>query len=338
VRRGLALWLAVLVIAVAGCSGRGASDDSDSAGSQLARGLSLLPDEAQLGRHVLVADLDRLRTAYGDAALPRTALVGVWLPDALVGANRPVWRRSFGLPIGNVSTFASAGFHPAEVTVAEGRFSPPLIQRRLRESGYGRRGKTLARGADGSFDATSELGRLVLSALDRVVVSRARVIAASTSALADATGTSSPRLAGERNLAAAARALDPITSAVILDARLVRPPSGVPFSILPAFSARVVGVGIDDLGAEKRTLKIALVYDVADRARSDAAVLERDLASAPLLGAPGSRFSDIAPEWKVSVEGPAIAIAARLPRTASPGIWRLLVERGDLGVLVRPRG
>jgi hypothetical protein len=40
-----------------------------------------------------------------------------------VGANRDLWRRAFGLQLDEVTSFASAGFHPAEVTVAEGEFA-----------------------------------------------------------------------------------------------------------------------------------------------------------------------------------------------------------------------
>ena len=213
-----------LVGAAAGCGGPGGSADTASADRQLAHGLALLPDKPTLRRHVLVADLDRLRAAYGSATLPARALVGIWLPDALVGATRPLWRRSFRLDLDYVSSFASAGFHPAEVMVAEGRFARQLM--RTRESGYEPRGDTLARGADASFDASSEAGRLALNALDRVIASKARVIAASTSALADAAAEPSRTLADQRNLARFERALDPITSAVILDASLVRPPSG----------------------------------------------------------------------------------------------------------------
>jgi hypothetical protein len=49
-----------------------------------------------------------------------------------------------------------------------------------------------------------------------------------------------------------------------------------------AFPARLVAAGIDDLGPSSRTVKIALVYESADLARADAALIERDLPSTPL--------------------------------------------------------
>lgn len=287
---------------------------------------------------MLVSDLERLRRAYPAPGEFREALVGVWLPDALVGAGRALWVKSFGLSLGDISLFASAGFHPAEVTVAEGEFSPGLIRRALRRYGYRAGGQMLTRGADGSFDPSTEAGRLALSALNRVLASPTRVAAASTSELVRAAGSPSSSFAADRDFAAAAKALDPITSAILLDANLVRPPSGVPAAILPAFPARLVAVATDDLGPRSRTIKIALVYASSDQARADAALVERDLLSTSLPGAQGSRFSDIAREWRVRAEGPAVVVTALLPPHGDPGTWRLLVERGDLSPLVRPEG
>jgi hypothetical protein len=242
----------------------------------------------------------------------------VWLPDALAGASGALWDETFGLRLEDISSFASAGFHPAEVAVYEGDFSPDLIRKALRRSGYEAPGnRMLAHGADGSFDPRTEAGRVVLSALNRVVPSPSRVTAASTSALIRATQAPSPALAANRGLAAAAAALDPITSAIVLDASLVRPPSGVATRILPSFVARFVAVGIDDLGPESRTVKIALVYQREDEARSDAAVIDRELPSTTLPGVQGT-FSDIAPDWQVSVKGAAIVITALLPPRGGP--------------------
>ena len=331
--------LAGLVLTVAACGGTGSSDGSNSAGSRerpLAEGLALLPDEPELQRHVLVGDLERLQRAYPTPRARRAALAAVWLPDALVGAGGALWRKSFGLRLDDVSSFASAGFHPAEVTVAEGEFSPAQIRGALRRSGYRAAGRTSMRGADGSVDSSTVAGQLSLSALNRIVASPRRVTAASTSELLRAAESSSQTLAADRDFAAAADALDPITSAIVLDATLVQPPSGVPTPILPAFPARLVAVGLDDLGPSSRTIKIALVYDSADEARADAASIERDLPSTSLPGSRGATFADLASEWRVTADDRAVLLTASLPPSGKPGIWRSLVDRGDLAVLVRP--
>jgi hypothetical protein len=287
---------------------------------------------------VLVADLDRLRRAYPAPEGRRGALVAVWLPDALVGAGDALWHKAFGLRLDDASLFASAGFHPAELTVTKGEFSPSLIRRALRRSGYRAAGRTLMRGADGSIDSRTEAGRLSLSALNRVMAAPTRVIAASTSRLLRAAKSSSTRLAADRDFAAAADALDPITSAIVLDADLVQPPSGVPTPIITSFPARLVAVGIDDLGPSSRTIKIALVYESTDQASADAVLIERDLPSTSLPGAQGTPFSDLASEWRVNAHGRSVVVTALLPPNGNPGTWRSLVERGDLAVLVRPRG
>jgi len=125
---------------------------------------------------------------------------------------------------------------------------------------------------------------------------------------------------------------------IVLDAGLVRPPSGVPTRIIPRHPARLVGVGIDDGGRASRTLKIALVDGEAADAREDAGVIQGELAQTALPGLPGTRLADIATELEVGQRGPAVLITADLPPGESSGVWRDLVERGDLGPLVRPAG
>ncbi len=262
----------------------------------------------------------------------------MWLPDALVGAKGALWQETFRLRLDEVATFASAGFHPAEVTVALGEFAPSPMRAAFQRSGYRTLGRVLARGADGSIDVTTNVGRLALSSLNRVLLGPERVIAASTSALAQAAAVPSPSLAENRDFAALAAALDPVTSAIVLDAVLVRPPFGVPVRTLPRRSARLVGVGIDDAGEQSRTLKIALVYGDPSQASEDAPLIERALESTELPGEPGTRFSDFASEWQVANAGRAVVLTARLPPERGPGAWRLLVERGDLAPLVRPEG
>jgi len=334
-RFALPLCLGALLLTVVGCGGATTESDATSGGS-LAAGLELIPDDPQLHRHVLVSDLARLRRVYPEPGAFEAALVGVWLPDALVGANGALWRRATGLRLDQVTSFAAAGFHPAEVAVALGQFAPSAMRSALWRSGFRERGDLLVHGEDGSFDVTTEVGRLALSALNRVVLGRERVIAASTSALAEAAASPARTLAQRREFAEVAAALAPITSAIVLDAQLVRPPSGVPVRVLPERSARLAGVGIDDLGPADRILKIALVYDDPADALADAPLIEQALPTTPLPSAQGERFRDLAAEWRVTANDRALVISARLPRDGDPGAWRWLVERGDLGVLVRP--
>lgn len=322
--------------ACGGGGGDGGGSDGGAHAAPLADGFDLLPDEPELRRHALVADLDRLRRAYRDTGAFEDALTGVWLPDALSGARQPLWKTTFGIALEDVSIFASAGFHPAEIAVARGSFVPSAIGRALTRRGYERREGSYVRGSDGEIDASTAAGRLALASLNRVVPSRARVLAASTSALVRSARSPTASLADRPEFAALAKALDPITAVIVLDAGLVRPPSGVPTRIITRHPARLVGVGLDDGGRAGRTLKIALVYDETADAREDAELIEGELATTVLPGLPGTRFADIASEWDVGDSGPAILITADLPPGESSGVWRDLVERGDLAPFVRP--
>ena len=109
----------------------------------------------------------------------------------------------------------SGGFHPHEVTIAIGRFTPRKVLATLRANGYAERGRILSRGADGSVDPTTAAGRLSLSALSRVAVDESRLVAASTTALAKA-ALSSAGAALEADVRVASAALAQVTAAVIL--------------------------------------------------------------------------------------------------------------------------
>jgi len=149
--------------------------------------LRLLPNAAPLRSVVLLADLERLRSAYPTRTAFDAALAGVWLPDALTAGDSASWQAAFGFGLGQVSRLAAAGFHPDEVMVAEGRFSPNRVRSILEQSGYRAAAGIMSRGADGSIDRTSSTALLSLSALDRVAVSPSRLVAASATALAVAT-------------------------------------------------------------------------------------------------------------------------------------------------------
>lgn len=284
---------------------------------------------------MLVGDVARLRAAYPAPGAFRAALVGVWLPDALVGAPASLWRRSFGFDLSNVERFTAGGFHPAESLVASGRFQPGRVRAVLRRRGYVDRGGVLAYGDDGSIDPATAAGRLALSSLDRVVVSPTRLGAASTSALVRARPRRSASLAADVNLAAAATALGQVTSAAIFPAEQVRPPSGVLFTPIAQHSARVLGVALDDAGPGRSTIKIALVYRGPADARADADIFNHRLPRTTLSDDPHTRFGDIASGIRAQVASARVVlISGRLRNPKKRGIWRELLERGDLAVLV----
>jgi hypothetical protein len=299
--------------------------------------LALLPDEPSLKRQVLVGDLARLRAVYPEPEAFRAALVGVWLSDALVGAGTALWRRSFGFDLSNVQRFAGGGFHPAELLVAAGGFQPRRVREALRRRGYVNRNGVLAHGADGSIDPATDAGRLVLSSLDRVLIGRERLRAASTTALVRAAPNRSASLAADPNLGAAATALGRVTSAAIFPAEQVRPPSGVLFTPLAERSARLLAVALDDAGPGRRMIKIAVVYRSPGDARADVGVFNARLRRSTLSDDPHTRFADIVNGLHAEVVGGrAVLISGLLRNQRKRGIWRELLERGDLSVLVRP--
>ncbi len=331
--RALALITLLPLLAVGSPSRAASSRTSPS----LLRQLSLLPDLPSLRRQLLIGDLSRLRAAYPGAPAFGVALAGVWLPDGLVGAGTALWRRSYGFELANVERFAAAGFHPAELLVASGRFQPARVRATLLRNGYWDEGGVLARGADGSIDATTPAGRLTLSALDRILVSGARLRAASTGALVRrAVPVVSASLAADADLAALARALGATTSVAIFPAAQVRPVQGVLFMPLARRSARLLAVALDDAGPGRRTIKIALVYARRADAAVDARIFEQRLPGTGLSDEPRTRFADIAAGLHARVlSGRVVLISGSLRPREKAGIWRGLLERGDLAVLVR---
>ncbi len=306
------------------------------AGGPPSSGPALLPNVPVLRRQILIGDLARLRAAYPRAADYRRALAGVWLPDALAGATTPAWREAFGIDLASVDRFAAGGFHPAELLVARGRFRPDAVGAALRRHRYTRANGLWARGADGSIDATTSTGRIALSSLDRVSVTPDRLVAASTTALAATALGRGPSLAGDPDLAAAIGALDRTTAAAFFPATQIRPVEGVPITPIVERSARLLAAGVDDRGPVKRTLKIALVYASSGDARTDAKLLGARLPRTTLSDAPRLRFDDIVGGLQARVVAARVVlVSGRLRVGQNPGIWRSLLERGDLAVLVR---
>ncbi|MEZ5102756.1 MAG: hypothetical protein R3C15_23790 [Thermoleophilia bacterium] len=337
---GLAVALAGLLVA-AGCGGGEAAPPTVTASpvaapraTPLGDALALVPDVPALRRQVLFGDLRGLRHAYGE--IGEVALAGVWLPDALAAADRAPWRTVYGAGLGRVESFVSAGFHPAEVAVAVGRFPQATLERLLARRGFARRNGLLARGADGSLDASTPTGRVVLSALDRVAIEPGRIVGASTTRFARrALASDGRRLADRADFAAAARAIDPVTAAVVLDASLVRPPSGVPVRVVATRPASLVAAGVLDRGEDGGVLELAIVYENEVAAEEEAGVLEQALPTLELTAPAGRRLVELGSDWAVEAVGRAVLVTARVA-PGDHGAWRSLVESGDLAVLIRP--
>jgi hypothetical protein len=143
-------------------------------------------------------------------------------------------------------------------------------------------------------------------------------------------------LAADVDLAAAATALGPVTSAVIFPAEQVRPPSAVLFTPIATRSARLLAFGIDDAGPGRSTIKIAIVYRGPADARTDAAVFDDRLPGAALSDDPRTRFEDVLSGLHARVEAGRVVLISGAPRDPTRrGIWRELLERGDLAILIR---
>jgi hypothetical protein len=308
----------------------------EPAGGAFQDSLALLPAEDVLRGQISFADLDRLREAYPGPRAYGRALQGVWLPDALIGAAGPLWRRSFGLRLGMVDRFVAGGFHPEELLVAVGTFTPDRIEETLKANGWAEVDGLLSRGEDGSVDTETPAGRLALSSLDRVSVTSTQLVAASTTELAQAALAPEATLADDENLPLAAGALGTVTSATLLPPELVRPPAGTAIEIVAASPAVQFGIGVDDQGPESRILKIVLVYEDPDQAVADAGTFRSKIAGLKLSGEGPETLGALAADLSVQVVGDrAVLVTGQLAPSAGPEAWRTLLERGDLAVLVR---
>ena len=346
---GLCLGIVVAVLVVAaGCGGGGRAAEPETGPEQatsvpdltpLEQALALLPDVEALRAQVLFGDLALLRERYASPSALREALAGVWLPDALAGATGPGWRRSFGFGLGAIERFVAGGFHPEEAAVLLGEFDAAAIRAQLGAGGYARAAGLLSRGDDGEIDPATPVGRLALASLNRVAVRGRRLVASSTSELARAVlaarGQSLP--AGDADLALAARAVGGATAAVVLPSEFVRPPTGVLVAPLVLGNASLVAVGLDDRGPRERVVTIVLVYGNEAEARDDASTLAEHLAGTALPVRSGVTFGELLERLAVRIEGGrAVVVTGTITAGESPGLWRGLLESGDLAVLVRP--
>jgi hypothetical protein len=328
-----------LLLSAAACGGSGSrSTTLATPNGQTAPGLrelALLPDRAKLRGQIVIGDLAAVRRSYRASSSFTRALDEVWLPDALAAIDAgDLWPRTFGFGAGEVSSFAAAGFHPAEVAVVTGRFSEDSIRTALIRQGYHRDGKLLSRGADGSIDPNTPAGRLVLSALDRVLVTESRLVGASTTSLAEDAG--SPRsMAADPDISLAARALGEITAAVIKPVGSIQPPAGAVVTPIARNRARWIAAGIDDRGIAGRTVKIVLVYAQPSEAKADAAVFVAKFPKTELLNRSGTRFGQILRGLRVGItEGRAVVVTGKVRAGERPGLWRSLVEGGELALLI----
>jgi hypothetical protein len=333
----------VLAVAVVGCGGGDSSEPSTQTDETVAAtgepsafeaALELLPNEEAVHQQLVFGDLERLRAAYPTRAELNPALAGIWPADALAGATTRGWRKTFGFGLSAVDRFVAGGFHPVATAVLEGRFDPDRIRRALRGAGYRRVDGLLSRGEDGSIDEETATGRLALSSLNRVRVSRDRVIAASSTALAAATAQPASTVAEDADLVTVARALGPVTAALVLPADLVRPAAGA--LITPIADARPlrVGVGLDDQGPTARTVSIVLLYDTAELAESEAVALA-GFGQTEVPTQNGETFGDALSGLTVTVvEERAVLIRGRVVAGQDPGLWRGWLESGDLAVLL----
>jgi hypothetical protein len=341
--RTAAVLLAFVALVASACGGgeEPAPAQVVTAGSEipeptaLVLALGRLPDVPGARQQILFGDLKRLRAVYGEAGTDE-ALAGVWLPDALAGATEKNWRRAYGFGVQAVDRFTAAGFHPEETTLLVGRFTPDRVRSALLERGWKRRGAFLARGEDGSVETDTAVGRLALSSLNRVVVRRGRIVAASTTALGRAAVTPGATLAEDPDVATTAQALGDVTAAAILPAELVRPASGVVVAPIVSAPALMVGVGVDDRGADERVIRIVLLYADAGQAAGDAETINAGLATAGVPTHDGETFGDLLTGLEATVVAErAVLIEATIAEGELTGIWRGLLESGDLAVLVR---
>jgi hypothetical protein len=298
--------------------------------------LALLPDLPALRIQILFGDLERLRAAYPEASGYREALAGLLLSDAVVGAAGPLWRKTYGFGLGTVDTYIAGGVHPREAMVAQGRFSPNRVEATLKASGYRERGDALRRGADGSIDESTAVGRLARSSLNRVAVTSDRIVAASTTALFRATLSPKSTFAEDADRTLAARALGDVTGAVIAPPEAVGRPEGV--EVIAGEPAVIIAAGLDDQGPEARMVKIVLVYEDAAAARADAEAFRAKLPEAPVSGEDAGTFGDLIGELSVDiVEERAVLISGVLPADQSAGAWRDLLASGALALLLVPQ-
>ena len=282
-------------------------------------------------QRLVFGDVARLRAAYPNPTAFAAARRALWLPDALSGSTTAAWVRQFGFGLGNVERFIAGGLHPLELAVAPGQFEPKIVRLHLRRAGYKPHGALLQHGRDTSVDWGSAVGRLAQGSLDRVAIERGRLVAASTTALAQAELAGKTALSANADLRLVAHALGPVTAAAIIPRELVPSAPAAPAAHLATHRASFLGIGVDDGGPSRRTLRIALAYPSAAEANLDRAPLESKLAGTALPSHAGMTFGDVLHGLTVTIDGRVLLLSARVD---DPREWRQLLRRGDLAGLV----
>ena len=146
----------------------------------------------------------------------------------------------------------------------------------------------LRRGADGALDAGTPAGRLALSSLNRVVVTKKRLTAASTTALAQVAATPAATPAEDEDFAAAADALGDVTAAAFFPTDIIRPLGGALVIPIARHPSVLLAIGVDDRGPDDRVVKLVLVHTAPSDAREDADTGARRCPARPFRRCPDS--------------------------------------------------
>jgi hypothetical protein len=96
-----------------------------------------------------------------------------------------------------------------------------------------------------------------------------------------------------------------------------------------------VAVGVDDRRGDERIFKAVLVYETAAEAEREAERLAEAFGDADVPTRTDQRFSDLFEELEAEVVADrAVLLEARIADFEFVGVWRSLLETGDLSVLV----
>ena len=308
-------------------------------GAPVIDALQLLPDVEPLHRQVLFGDPGRLREVYGDAAELNDALAGLWPPDVPRRSGaRPAWGARLRFRLASVDSYVAARFTPRRQQCSSVCSSPPRFGQLCARAGTGAAAACSCAGGTARSTRSPASAVLRCSSLDRIAVRRQRIVAASSTALARATLSPDPSLAADPDLSTAARAIGPVTAAVIFPAELLRPATG--FSSCrsrrrpPKWSRSVSTTAALPTGSSRPPSSTE-----ARRRRRGCPRASRRRSPRPRCR-PGRTSTSRTCSRKLEadvVAGRAVLLQGRIADFELAGIWRALLETGDLAVLVPAR-